>query len=177
MSETQTGILDAIPAQARYLTLAVQSGSDVRQALRALAPLADGQQLVVGVGASLVRALGRDIPGLRSFAGRVGAAIDVPATPGALWCWLRGSDRGELLHRSRAVLAALDGALQLEQLVDGFRFGSGLDLSGYEDGTENPTGQAAIDAAFVAGQGAGLDGGSFVAVQQWLHDLPRLEAM
>lgn len=177
MSEMQAGILDAIAAQARYLSFAAQPGVDPRAALRALAPLADGQQLVVGVGASLLRALGRDIPGLRSFAGRTGAGIDVPATPGALWCWLRGDDRGELLHRSRAVLAALDGALQLEQLVDGFRFGSGLDLSGYEDGTENPTGQAAIDAAFVAGQGAGLDGGSFVAVQQWLHDLPRLEAM
>lgn len=177
MSPLQAGILDAIPAHARYLGFAAQAGADARSALRALAPLADGRQLVVGLGASLVRALGRDIPGLRSFAGRTGAAIDVPATPGALWCWLRGDDRGELLHRSRAVLAALDGALQLEQLVDGFRYGSGLDLSGYEDGTENPSGQAAIDAAFVAGQGAGLDGGSFVAVQQWLHDLPRLDAM
>lgn len=177
MSTMQGGVLDAVPAQARYLAFASRPGADPRAALRALAPLADGRQLVVGLGASLVHALGREIPGLRSFAGRIGAGIDVPATPAALWCWLRGEDRGELLHRSRTVLAALDGALVLDQLVDGFRYRTGLDLSGYEDGTENPSGQAAIDTVCVAGQGAGLDGGSFVAVQQWLHDLRHFDTL
>ena len=71
----------------------------------------------------------------------------------------------------------MDGALALEQVIEAFRHGAGLDLSGYEDGTENPSGDAAVQAAFVAGQGAGLDGGSFVAVQQWLHDFGRFDAM
>lgn len=177
MSSMQDGILAPIPALSRYLTLALQPGADLPRALRALAEMADGERLVVGLGGSLVAALGRKIPGLRSLAPISTAGVDVPATPAALWCWLRGDDRGDLLHHTRKLLAALDGALQLEQLVDGFRHGSGLDLSGYEDGTENPTGQAAIEAAFVAGQGAGLDGGSFVAVQQWLHDFDRFDAL
>jgi putative iron-dependent peroxidase len=101
----------------------------------------------------------------------------MPATPSALWCWLRGDDRGELVHLTRSLQAALHGALALEHVIDSFRHGAGRDLSGYEDGTENPSGDAAVQAACVAGQGAGLDFGSFVAVQQWLHDFARFDAM
>ena len=51
------------------------------------------------------------------------------------------------------------------------------DLTGYEDGTENPEDQAAVDAAILQGAGAGMDGSSFVAVQQWIHDLGLFETM
>jgi putative iron-dependent peroxidase len=61
--------------------------------------------------------------------------------------------------------------------VDGFFYGDGRDLSGYVDGTENPQGDDAVEAALVDGAGAGLDGGSFVAAQQWVHDLSHLKAM
>jgi len=47
---------------------------------------------------------------------------------------------------------------------------TGRDLTGYEDGTENPKGKAAVQAAIVA-SGAGLKGSSFVAVQRWVHAL------
>ncbi len=57
------------------------------------------------------------------------------------------------------------------RILDGFKFERGLDLTGYEDGTENPENQAAIDAAIVNGKGSALDGSSFVATQRWLHDL------
>ena len=52
----------------------------------------------------------------------------------------------------------------------------GRDLSGYVDGTENPTGDAAAQAALVDAASASLAGSSFVAVQQWLHDLDSFEA-
>ena len=177
MSDMQTGILAAVPALGRYLSFSALPQADPRAALRALGELADGQCLVVGLGESMVRALGRDLPGLHSFAGAVGLGLALPATPAALWCWLRGDDRGALVHLTRAVQAAVAGALVLDQVIDAFRHGKGLDLSGYEDGTENPTGDDAVHAAFVAGQGTGLDGGSFVAVQQWLHDFGQFDAM
>jgi putative iron-dependent peroxidase len=177
MSELQPGILADVPVLGRYLSFNALPQGEHRASLRALGELADGRRLVVGLGESLVRALGRDIPGLRSFEGAVGPGLELPATPAALWCWLRGDDRGDLLHLTRAVQAAVGPALRLEQVIDAFRHGKGLDLSGYEDGTENPRGDAAVQTAGVQGQGAGLDGGSFVAVQQWLHDFNSFERM
>jgi len=177
MSEPQTAILAPLPALGRYLSFSARPQGELRAALRALAELADGERLVVGLGESLVRALGRNVPGLHSFASAVGPGLELPATPAALWCWLRGDDRGDLVHLTRKVQAAVDGALALDQVIEAFRHGGGRDLSGYEDGTENPTGEAAMEAAFVAGQGKGLDGASLVAVQQWLHDFGRFDAM
>jgi len=177
MSEPQTAILAPLPALGRYLSFSARPQGELRAALRALAEFADGERLVVGLGESLVRALGRNVPGLHNFASAVGPGLELPATPAALWCWLRGDDRGDLVHLTRKVQAAVDGALALDQVIEAFRHGGGRDLSGYEDGTENPTGDAAMEAAFVAGQGKGLDGASLVAVQQWLHDFGRFDAM
>lgn len=177
MQQTQTGILDPVPPLSRYLFFGLSTPAEVRPALRALRELADGQRLVVGLGQSLVLSLDRHIEGLRLLPQLSGPGTDVPSTPQALWCWLRGEDRGELLHRGQRVQQALAPALRLNQVVDGFRYGSGRDLSGYEDGTENPKDEAAHAAALVAGQGPGRDGASFVAVQQWLHDWQAFEAM
>jgi len=78
------------------------------------------------------------------------------------------------VHRTKAISAALGATFRLEQTVDAFKYGDGdlgLDLTGYEDGTENPSGTEAVNAAIVTDSGPGLDGSSFVAVQQWVHDL------
>ena len=103
-------------------------------------------------------------------------------TPGTLWCWLRGSDLGDLLHVTRKVQKALAPAFHVRHVVDAFRHswkegGHGHDLTGFEDGTENPVGEAAEEAAFAHGLGEGVDGSSYVAVQQWVHDLDAFEAL
>ena len=177
MSDAQTGILDAIPPVARYLSYGLRPQAELPPALRALQQQADGRRLVLGFGASLVQRLGRQVPGLHTYAAGTAAGLDLPATPAALWCWLRGDDRGDLLRQSRELEAALAGSFHLEQAIDAFKHGSGRDLSGYEDGTENPSGDAARQAALMAGQGAGIDGSSFVAVQPWLHDFASFDAM
>jgi len=117
------------------------------------------------------------VDGLRTFPHYAGKGFEVPSTPAALWCWLRGDDKGELLHRAHRIEEMLFPAFSLEQTIDAFKYGEGLDLTGYEDGTENPEGEDAVDAATVNGQGEGLDGSSLVAVQQWVHDLGRCESM
>jgi putative iron-dependent peroxidase len=143
--------------------------------LRKLAALADGDRLVAGLGESLVLALGRRIEGLRAFPSVTGARFDIPSTPSAIWIWARGEDRGELFHRSRLVERTLAPAFRLEQALDAFRHDRSRDLTGYEDGTENPKGRKARKAALVADPG--LAGSSFVAVQQWEHQFERFEAM
>jgi len=79
--------------------------------------------------------------------------------------------------RTHALERELAPALQLVEQVEAFRHGAGLDLTGYEDGTENPQDEEALDAALVAGAGAGLDGGSFAAIQQWRHQLQAFAAL
>jgi putative iron-dependent peroxidase len=175
--QAQKGILAPVPPLARYLLFTIVPGKNPAGSLRNLCKLADGDKTIVGLGQSLVRTLGREVPGLEVFPSYAAPGFDVPSTPVSLWCWLRGSDRGELVHRTRAIVGIVAPGLQLQHTIDGFRYRSGFDLSGYEDGTENPTGAAAVRTALVTGEGTGFDGGSFVAVQQWVHDLNRFEAM
>jgi putative iron-dependent peroxidase len=175
MSTPQHGILDPVPRLARYLTFALNARPQFHNAFSALRELVDGTAVVAGIGLPLVRAVQGRIDGLRDFPARSGAGIAIPGTPGALWLWLRGDDRGELLHRSRQLCDALAPAFALDEVIDAFQYRDSRDLSGYIDGTENPKAAAALRAAIVAG--GALAGSSFVAVQQWLHDLRGFEAM
>ena len=184
MSFTQAAVLADVPALGRYVFFYL-NGADapvVRQSLVRLSELVNGQQVLLGLGPDLVQCLGAQVPGLHPFVALSGVGVAVPSTPMALLCWLRGSDMGELVHLTRRVQQALAPALQLAQVVDAFRHGQGpnghgRDLTGYEDGTENPVGDEATAAAVVQGAVAGLAGGSFMAVQQWLHDLEAFDAM
>lgn len=170
MANYQPGILAPVPNLARYLSFSLKAGVNPRQALLHVGELADGDQIVVGIGQPTVIALGRVIAGLRTFPTHFDTGLVLPSTSSALWCWLRGHDRGDLLHASREIAAAAASAFSLDGVIDAFAYGEGRDLTGYIDGTENPKGKKAENAALVRGQGAGLDGSSFVAVQQWVHD-------
>jgi putative iron-dependent peroxidase len=182
----QPGIFEGIPPVARYVWFALcdpeVDAAAIREALQRLTPLVDGSDVVVGLGPSLVRALGAEIPNLHEVPDFSRGEVQVPPTPGTLWCWLRGSDLGDLLHVTRKVQKALAPAFRVERAVDGFRHawqesGFGRDLTGFEDGTENPKGEEAEEAAFAHGLGEGVDGSSYVAVQQWQHDLDAFEAL
>jgi putative iron-dependent peroxidase len=173
----QSGILAPVPRHARYLTFGLKQGVPPQAALRALARTADGRTCVVGLGAVLLFALQREIGGLRPFPHHKGLGVEVPSTPAALWCWLRGEDRGEIVLRSREIGKILAPAFETIGVIDAFKYGRGLDLTGYEDGTENPRGKKAAATAIAHDKRPGFGGASFVAVQQWVHDLDRFGAM
>ena len=172
MSHYQPGILaKPVPLQARHLFFALESAEALPAALDNLARLVDVKDTVVGFGESLVQVLGGHVQGLRAFPVITGVGVDNPSTQHALWCWLHGDDRGDLLLRSRALEQALAPALKRVQMTEAFRHKSGHDLTGYEDGTENPVDEAAVAAGIAA------DGGSFAAIQQWQHDLDGFAAL
>ncbi|WP_374511327.1 Dyp-type peroxidase [Niveibacterium sp.] len=177
MSGPQNGILAPLPPAARYLSFSLLQGADARGALRRIAAEVDGEQTVLGIGASLASALGRHVEGLTTFPSFAAAAVELPNTPAALWLWLRGEDRAALMRRERQIEALLADTFVLEHSLEGFLHRGGRDLTGYEDGTENPQGDDAAAAAIVAEDVATLAGSSFVAVQQWLHDFKRFDAM
>lgn len=171
MNNVQPGIMASVPRLARYLVFSLTPTAGPGDALRRLGDIIDVENTVVGFGESLVLALGKTIKGLHMFPGQMGAGIEMPSTPGALWCWLKGDDRGELIHRTRTITHAISPSFRLNKMIEAFQYGPSRDLTGYEDGTENPKGEKAFEAAIVRGEGKGLDGSSFVAVQQWVHDL------
>ena len=177
MGEAQPGILGACPRLARYLTFSLADVASARAALKSFREIVEGDKTVAGFGAPLVLAPGKRIQGLRTFPAYAVAGVTVPSTPADLWCWLRGDDRGELFHRSRAIGRALAAAFRPETVIDAFQYRDSRDLTGYEDGTANPKGKKAAAAAVVRGRGDGMDGSSFVAVQQWVHDLDRFDSM
>lgn len=173
----QAAILEPIPTHARHLFFDLKPKSDPREVLSTLAAACDGRAAVLGISVGVAAALGREIPNLRGFPQLPRARPAIPVTQRALWLWLRGDDPGELLRQGHALTARVAPAFDLVQAIDSFRYRDFRDLSGYEDGTENPQDAAAIEAAIAQGYGAGIDGSSFAAVQQWLHDFPAFDAM
>ncbi len=164
----QSSILPGVPRAARYLSFSCSQGATSEETRAAIESLAPGEDLTIGLGAPLVAHWGVSVDGLESFPALSGPGVEIPSTQHALWLWLHGDDHGELVNRSIAIVDSMADAFRLEQLVDAFKHGGdelGRDLTGYEDGTENPTGDAALAAGFAP------DGSSFVAVQQWAHDL------
>lgn len=180
MLPAQPGILAPVPAYSRYLFFSVTDPWYLSDILYRLQAHVDGDSLVLGIGQTMVEGTGRgSVPGLRVFPAFTVDSVAIPSTPMALWCWLRskeGEGPGDLLLRSQALLKLLPAnVLRLENVVDGFRHGKGLDLTGYEDGTENPQGEEAIQAALVQTGKPEMSGSSFVAVQQWQHHFPSWE--
>ncbi|MDH3242249.1 MAG: Dyp-type peroxidase [Alphaproteobacteria bacterium] len=177
MSTPQPGILADVPPLSRYLEFTRIRDTDPRPALTALAAGPVDESVVIGLGAGLVMGLGGAVQGLRHFPALTGPGVEVPSTQADLWVWVRGTDRGVITHRGRAVEALLKDAFARVRLVDGFKYDISRDLSGFEDGTENPKGDKAAEAAIATGRGAGLDGSSFVAAQQWAHNLTHMESL
>lgn len=175
-SACQPAILAPVPPFGRLLELDVSPGRDPRAALRRLAAVA-GELGVIGLGAGLVAQLGGDVPGLRPMPALVGAGASFPSTPRALLVFAGGDDASAAWERGERARALLADAFELVDAQGTWTHRGGRDLSGYEDGTENPTGDAAVEAAVVDGAGAGLDGASFVAVQRWSHSLDVFSAM
>jgi len=176
MRTAQAGILLPIPNHARYLSFSLNDAASIAESLAALGDRVDGENAVVGFGQPLLAALNKSIPGLKSFPPITAPGLSIESPADAIWVWLRGNDRGDILHRSRRITKALAPAFRLRECRDAFKYGDGRDLSGFEDGTENPSGDEAIAAAFI-GEGNLLAGSSFVATQRWCHNFERFEAM
>lgn len=99
------------------------------------------------------------------------------------------STSGDLLFHIRAermdlcfelvslITGRLSGAVSPADEVHGFGYFDARDLLGFVDGTENPAGQAMIEAALVGDEDAAFAGGSYVIVQKYLHDLAGWNAL
>src|SRR5580692_7047787 len=75
------------------------------------------------------------------------------------------------------IMERIGGAVCAVDETHGFRYFEDRDLLGFVDGTENPRGNAALNAALVAEEDPQFIGGSYVIVQKYLHDMSRWNAL
>src|SRR5271169_1133209 len=99
------------------------------------------------------------------------------ATPGDLMLHIRAKRVDLCFELATQIMTRLGGAVSPVDEVHGFRYFDDRDLIGFVDGTENPTGQAAINAAYVGAEDAVFAGGTYVIVQKYLHDLAGWNAL
>lgn len=100
----------------------------------------------------------------------------MPATQHDLWLWAAGHAYHSVYDVARAAIAALAPVAHLATEVAGWTYKDSRDLTGFIDGTKNPSLAEAPEVALIA-DGAPGAGGSVLLVQQWLHDAPAFEAL
>ena len=99
------------------------------------------------------------------------------ATPGDLLFHIRARRIDLCFELATQIMARLGGAVAPIDEVHGFRYFDARDLLGFVDGTENPTGQDAIEATLIGEEDPDFAGGSYVIVQKYLHDMAGWNAL
>jgi putative iron-dependent peroxidase len=172
---SQPGILDSTSVCGRSLVFRIAPEVDPRPALTRFRDGFNPDWGVVGLGEPLILALGCEVPGLRTFPALSGPSCAIPSTQQTLWIFLRGQGPTELFDRFERIKSLTDAAFILDDAMETFTYAGGRDLTGYVDGTANPSPEESPAVAFVE-SGEGLTGSSFVAVQRWEHDLARFRS-
>ena len=99
------------------------------------------------------------------------------SSPGDLLFHIRAKRMDLCFELATRIMASLGGAVSAVDEVHGFRYFDDRDLLGFVDGTENPRGQAVIDAAIIGEEDRAFAGGSYVIVQKYLHDMDGWNAL
>ena len=134
---------------------------------------------VAGIGsAAWDRLFGAPRPkDLHPFPGFRGAVHSAPATPGDLLFHIRAHRLDLCFELATRVMDRLRAGAKVVDEVHGFRSFDERDLLGFVDGTENPDGQAAVDAVTIGDEDAPFAGGSYVVVQKYVHDMASWNAL
>ena len=99
------------------------------------------------------------------------------STSGDLLFHIRAKRMDLCFEMATQIMARLAHAVSTVDEVHGFRYFDDRDLLGFVDGTENPRGEAVIDAALIGEEDAAFAGGSYVIVQKYVHDMDGWNAL
>jgi putative iron-dependent peroxidase len=115
----------------------------------------------------------KDLHPFREIRGRHHAV----ATPGDILFHIRARRMDLCFELASQIMSRLRGAVSTVDEVHGFTYFDDRDLIGFVDGTESPSGQAAIDATLIGEEDSAFAGGSYVIVQKYIHDLQGWNAL
>ncbi len=107
---------------------------------------------------------------------RSGARCAV-STPGDIFFHIRAKRMDLCFELATQIMDNIGDVVAVTDEVHGFRYFDDRDVLGFVDGTENPRGDAARDAAIVGSEDPAFAGGSYVIVQKYLHDLKAWNAL
>jgi len=186
MRSPQSGIFALGTASHAYLEFDVSPGRQGRELVAVISSLREprttmgGVNLVAGFRPELWKSFLPDeapaeIEGFnREIVGPDGFVM--PATQHDAVLWLSGSAYDVVFEVSRAAIAALAGLASVADETSSWPYLRDRDLTGFIDGTENPT---LIDAPTVAliPEGSPGAGGSILLLQKWPHDAAAWEAL
>jgi putative iron-dependent peroxidase len=102
-----------------------------------------------------------DLAGIEDFV--------MPATQHDAVLWISGGSYDVVFDAARAAIAALSGLATVGEETSSWSYHHDLDLTGFIDGTENPTLVEALQVVAVP-EGSPGAGGSTLLLQKWAHD-------
>jgi porphyrinogen peroxidase len=184
MASPQTGIFALGTASHAYLEL--DALDDPAAIVTAVASLREprttmgGVNLVAGFRPELWRSLRpEDTPADAAGFNTEIAGIEgfvMPATQHDAVLWISGSSYDVVFDCARAAIGALQGLAAVGEETSSWSYHHDLDLTGFIDGTENPTLVQALEVVAVPDGSPGA-GGSVLLLQKWQHDATAWESL
>ena len=99
------------------------------------------------------------------------------STPGDILFHVRAQRTDICFELVTQIMQSIGDAVSTVDEVQAFRYFEDRDVIGFVDGTENPRGNAAFEAALVGDEDIAFAGGSYVMVQKYLHDMKAWNAL
>jgi porphyrinogen peroxidase len=99
------------------------------------------------------------------------------STPGDLLFHIRAIRMDLCFELASQIMERLGDAVTPVDEVQAFRYFDDRDLIGFVDGTENPRGQAVLDAVLIGDEDPVFANGSYVIVQKYLHNMEGWNAL
>lgn len=165
MKKYQTGITEDNTSSAMYMLFNLANQEQIKSALELLQNHVDGKSVVVGFGNDLMKYFAK----VTEYQQNKFNSDLMSRDDGCdLAIWIKDEDKGKIFHKATMFKNLLGNAFALQQSVSAYTFRQKFDLSGFEDGIENPAVDEIPQVVF-ADDGE-YKGSSFWVLQQWLHD-------
>ncbi|WP_151550015.1 MULTISPECIES: Dyp-type peroxidase [Corynebacterium] len=181
----QSGITGLGTTDHIFLEFDLAPGADGCAVLRHLAeainlPTTHGVNVVLGVRPSLWAEVAdaEYVPDkVHDFSEPIsGSTMSMPATQHDAWLWVAGSSRSQVFDISRTIANTVRESANLVEETTGWVYQHNRDLTGFEDGTENPPALEAPSVVAVP-EGRPGAGSSVLLYQLWEHKAVEWEAL
>jgi putative iron-dependent peroxidase len=182
----QPGIFALGTASHAYLEFDLLQNADPNELIRRVADLREPRTTIGGVNfvAGFRPELWRDNahqpapPDLKGFDEPVTGpdGFTMPATQFDLVLWFSGSAYDVVFDEARAAIADLRPVAHIRHEASSWPYRHDRDLTGFIDGTENPSLARAPDVVAIPEDAPGA-GGSVLLLQRWAHDAEAWEAL